>query len=126
MSVQPPQEGCSRTGTAVRFGQEGHRGAGTAVQPQEGCSRTGTAVRRRKDAAGADAQRTVSRLRCAADRPEQKERGINMEKGYKARKSVGAFNIVFGILTIVGGTLMGAFLIANGGKLLHRKKDITF
>ena len=49
-----------------------------------------------------------------------------MEKVYKAMKSVGAFNIVFGILTMVGGTLMGAFLIVNGGKLLHRKKDIIF
>ncbi|MDE7298944.1 MAG: hypothetical protein K2N94_08990 [Lachnospiraceae bacterium] len=49
-----------------------------------------------------------------------------MEKVYKAMKSVGAFNIVFGILTIVGGAIMGAFLIASGGKLLHRKKDIMF
>ncbi len=49
-----------------------------------------------------------------------------MEKVYKTMKSVGAVNIVFGILSIVGGTLIGAFLIANGAKLLHRKKDLIF
>ncbi len=50
----------------------------------------------------------------------------NMEKVYKTMKAAGVCNIVFGILSIVSGVLMGAFLIVNGGLLLHRKKDITF
>ena len=49
-----------------------------------------------------------------------------MEKIYKTMKSVGAMNIVFGILLIVGAAAMGAFLIVGGAKLLHRKKDLTF
>ena len=49
-----------------------------------------------------------------------------MEKIYKTMKSVGAMNIVFGILLIVGAAAMGAFLIVGGEKLLHRKKDLTF
>lgn len=49
-----------------------------------------------------------------------------MERVYKTMKSVGAVNIIFGILSIVGGTLMGAFMITNGAKLLHRKKDLIF
>ena len=49
-----------------------------------------------------------------------------MERVYKTMKSVGAVNIIFGILSIVGGTLMGAFMIINGAKLLHRKKDLIF
>lgn len=49
-----------------------------------------------------------------------------MEKVYKTMKSSGVSSIVFGIITIVGGALLGAFMIANGGKLLSRKKDLTF
>lgn len=49
-----------------------------------------------------------------------------MEKIYKTMKSVGAMNIVFGILLIVSAAAMGAFLIVGGAKLLHRKKDLTF
>lgn len=49
-----------------------------------------------------------------------------MEKVYKTMKSVGATNIIFGILTIVSGAVMGAFMVVNGARLLHRKKDLTF
>lgn len=49
-----------------------------------------------------------------------------MEKVYKTMKSVGTFNLVCGILVIVCGALLGAFMIAGGSKLLHRKKDILF
>ena len=49
-----------------------------------------------------------------------------VEKVYKTMKSVGATNIIFGILTIVCGSVMGAFMIVGGARLLHQKKDLTF
>ena len=42
-----------------------------------------------------------------------------VEKVYKTMKSVGASNIVLGILLIVGA-------IAKGAKLLHDKSELTF
>lgn len=51
---------------------------------------------------------------------------IEMERVYKTMKSIGTTNIVFGILAVVGGSLLGSFLIVNGARLLHRKKDLTF
>lgn len=49
-----------------------------------------------------------------------------MEKVYKAMKSVGAFNIVLGILMIVSGIAFGILVIAKGAKLLKHKSDIIF
>ena len=46
-----------------------------------------------------------------------------VEKVYKTMKSVGASNIVLGILLIVGAI---AVLIAKGAKLLHDKSELTF
>lgn len=49
-----------------------------------------------------------------------------MEKVYKTMNMAGVFNLVMGILITVMGALAGAFMITVGGKLLSRKKDITF
>ena len=49
-----------------------------------------------------------------------------MEKVYKAMKSVGSFNVVMGILTIVSGIGLGILFIAKGAKLLKHKSDILF
>ncbi len=49
-----------------------------------------------------------------------------MEKVYKAMKSVGAFNIVLGILMIVSGIAVGALVITRGAKLLKHKSEILF
>lgn len=48
------------------------------------------------------------------------------EKVYKTMKSVGAFNLVTGILLIVGGIAAGIVVIVNGAKLLNDKSDLTF
>lgn len=48
------------------------------------------------------------------------------EKLYKTMKTVGGWNIVFGIILIVVGVAMGVMQIIHGGKLLGAKKDITF
>ena len=49
-----------------------------------------------------------------------------VEKVYKTMKSVGASNIVMGILLIIIGIATGVVLIARGAKLLHDKADLTF
>ena len=49
-----------------------------------------------------------------------------MEKVYKTMKSVGAFNIVIGILMIVSGIAFGTLIISRGAKLLKHKSDILF
>lgn len=49
-----------------------------------------------------------------------------VEKVYKTMKSVGAFNLVTGILLIVGGVAAGIAVIVNGAKLLNDKSDLTF
>lgn len=49
-----------------------------------------------------------------------------VEKVYKTMKSVGAFNLVMGILLIVSGIIAGAAVIVNGAKLLTDKSDLTF
>lgn len=48
------------------------------------------------------------------------------EKVYKTMKSVGAFNLVTGILLIVLGITAGVAVIVNGAKLLNDKSDLTF
>ena len=48
------------------------------------------------------------------------------EKVYKTMKSVGAFNLVTGILLIVLGIAAGVAVIVNGAKLLNDKSDLTF
>ena len=49
-----------------------------------------------------------------------------VEKVYKTMKSVGASNIVLGILLIVGAIAAGVVLIAKGAELLHDKSELTF
>lgn len=49
-----------------------------------------------------------------------------VEKVYKTMKSVGAFNLVIGILLIIGGIAAGVTVIINGAKLLNDKSDLTF
>ena len=49
-----------------------------------------------------------------------------VEKVYKTMKSVGAFNLVMGILLIVSGIVAGVAVIINGAKLLTDKSDLTF
>ncbi|MCI8563572.1 MAG: hypothetical protein HFH69_08620 [Lachnospiraceae bacterium] len=49
-----------------------------------------------------------------------------MEKVYKAMKSVGAFNVVIGILMIVSGIALGVLVITRGAKLLKQKSEILF
>ena len=51
---------------------------------------------------------------------------IVMERVYKAMKSVGSFNIVIGILLIVGGIASGTAIIVKGANLLRKKSDILF
>ncbi len=48
------------------------------------------------------------------------------EKIYKTMKSVGAFNLVMGILLIVSGIVAGVAVIVNGARLLSEKSDLTF
>jgi hypothetical protein len=48
------------------------------------------------------------------------------ERVYKTMKSVGACNLVLGILLIVGGIAAGVAVIINGAKLLSAKSDLTF
>ena len=48
------------------------------------------------------------------------------EKIYKTMKSVGAFNIVMGILLIVRGIRTGILVITNGARLLKDKSEIIF
>lgn len=48
------------------------------------------------------------------------------EKVYRTMKTVGGWNVVFGILTIVFGITVGVLQIVHGGKLLNDKKEITF
>lgn len=48
------------------------------------------------------------------------------EKVYKTMKSVGAFNLVTGILLIILGITAGIAIIVNGAKLLNDKSDLTF
>jgi hypothetical protein len=58
---------------------------------------------------------------------QEKGEGTNMaERVYKTMKSVGAFNLVMGILLIVGGIAGGVAVIVNGAKLLNDKSDLTF
>ena len=49
-----------------------------------------------------------------------------MEKVYKTMKSVGAFNVVMGILMIVSGICFGVAVIVNGAKLLKHRSDLIF
>ncbi len=49
-----------------------------------------------------------------------------VEKVYKTMKSVGALNLVTGILLIIGGIAAGVIVIINGAKLLSDKSDLTF
>ncbi len=49
-----------------------------------------------------------------------------MEKLYNKMTSVGVSSLVMGIITIVMGIGIGVVMIANGGRLLSGKKDITF
>ena len=49
-----------------------------------------------------------------------------MERVYRTMKSVGICNVVLGICIIVAGCVSGAFIITNGAKLLHRKKEVLF
>ena len=55
-----------------------------------------------------------------------KHGGHVWSKKYKTMKSVGASNIVLGILLIVGAIAAGVVLIAKGAKLLHDKSELTF
>lgn len=48
------------------------------------------------------------------------------EKLFKRIKSVGAGNIVCGIVAIVAGTATGILLIINGARLLAHKSDKLF
>ena len=48
------------------------------------------------------------------------------EKLFKKMKSVGAANLVFGIIAIVAGVATGIVLIVNGARLLAHKSDRLF
>lgn len=48
------------------------------------------------------------------------------EKIYKIMKSVGAFNIVMGIILVISGITTGILVITNGARLLKNKSDIMF
>lgn len=48
------------------------------------------------------------------------------EQAYKTMKSVGIFNLIFGILTIAAGVAAGVCMIITGSTLLKKKKNILF
>lgn len=48
------------------------------------------------------------------------------EKIYKTMKSVGAFNIVMGILVIIAGVGAGVLIITKGARLLKDKSELIF
>ena len=48
------------------------------------------------------------------------------EKTYKVMGTVGAMNLIFGIIMIAVGTAMGVLTIINGAKLLAGRKKIVF
>lgn len=48
------------------------------------------------------------------------------EKVYKTMKKAGAWNLVVGILLIIGGIAAGVTIIVNGAKVLSAKSDLTF
>ena len=48
------------------------------------------------------------------------------EKVYRTMKTVGAWNIVFGVFLIVAGVTVGVIQLVHGGKLLKEKKEILF
>lgn len=53
--------------------------------------------------------------------------GVKMsEQAYKTMKSVGIFNLIFGILTIAAGIGAGVCMIIAGAKLLQKKSNILF
>lgn len=49
-----------------------------------------------------------------------------VEKVYKTMKSVGASNIIMGIVMMVIGIVTGTVLIVKGAKLLKDKSDLMF
>lgn len=48
------------------------------------------------------------------------------EKIYATMKNVGVGNLVFGIIIIVAGMVVGIISIVNGAKLLKSKSNILF
>jgi hypothetical protein len=48
------------------------------------------------------------------------------EKTYTLLKSVGAANIVLGVIAVVSGLAVGVITIINGAKLVKGKKYISF
>ena len=48
------------------------------------------------------------------------------EKLYKKIKSIGAGNIVFGIISVVCGVTTGVLLIVNGARLLAHKNPTHY
>lgn len=48
------------------------------------------------------------------------------EKAYKTMGSVGAANIVLGIIALATGVATGIILLVNGGRLLKNKGNILF
>ena len=52
--------------------------------------------------------------------------GEAMEKIYKTMKSAGIWNLVVGIISIIMGCFIGVCMIANGARLLMKKKELLF
>ena len=48
------------------------------------------------------------------------------ERIYRTMKAVGVGNLVFGIISIIAGVLVGVFSIVNGARLLKSKSNILF
>jgi hypothetical protein len=48
------------------------------------------------------------------------------EKLYKKMKSIGAGDLILGILTLVFGVTCGTLMIVNGGRLLGHKSETLF
>ena len=57
---------------------------------------------------------------------QNKKEKIMNEKIYKTMKSVGGWNIAFGVVLIVLGVTVGVVQIIQGGRLLSEKKEIIF
>lgn len=60
------------------------------------------------------------------DRKNSCRKEVILERVYKTMKSVGAFNVVMGILMIASGIAFGTAVIAKGAHLLKRKSDLMF
>ena len=52
--------------------------------------------------------------------------GTAMEKIYNSMKTIGAANLVMGIILMIVGLTTGILMVVNGASLLRHKNKLTF